>query len=286
MTEKKKNLITRTLTGIIFLCIMILGLLKPIGMIVLFTLITAGMTIEYAQIINKIKDVRINVFISATASAYFFLCVAGINSGFIRSNGVFIPYLLTVMYLLISELYTHAKQPVLNWAYTMLGQMYIALPLSMINVLAFRQDMQGETHFHYMLPLSIFIFIWVSDTGAYCTGSLLGRHKLFPRISPAKSWEGAIGGVTLAVITSIILAICERQITPHHMGLAQWMGLSIVVTVFAIWGDLVESLLKRTLGIKDSGSILPGHGGLLDRFDSAIMGIPAAVIYLYTLTLI
>jgi phosphatidate cytidylyltransferase len=122
----------------------------------------------------------------------------------------------------------------------------------------------------------------MNDTGAYCVGSLIGRHKLFPRISPGKSWEGSIGGavVVLAVAAAISIYIDDVMLT-----LPQWLGLGFVVVVFGTWGDLVESLFKRTLGIKDSGNILPGHGGMLDRFDSSLLAIPAAVVYLYTLSL-
>jgi phosphatidate cytidylyltransferase len=133
------------------------------------------------------------------------------------------------------------------------------------------------------LPLSIFIFLWVNDSGAYCVGSLLGRHKLFPRISPGKSWEGSIGGAVFVLAAAY--AISYFLDTDQMLAMPVWLGLGLVVVVFGTWGDLVESLFKRTLGIKDSGNILPGHGGMLDRFDSSLLAIPAAVIYLYTISL-
>jgi phosphatidate cytidylyltransferase len=137
-----------------------------------------------------------------------------------------------------------------------------------------------------MLPLSIFIFLWVNDSGAYCTGSLLGRHKLFPRISPGKTWEGSIGGgILVMAVAALIGWLVNQGAEAHTLNMLEWIGLGLVVVVFGTWGDLVESLFKRTLGIKDSGTILPGHGGMLDRFDSALIAVPAAVIYLYTLTM-
>ena len=137
-----------------------------------------------------------------------------------------------------------------------------------------------------LLPLSIFIFLWTNDTGAYCSGSLFGKHKLFPRISPAKSWEGSIGGGILVVIVAALIGYSTTNESGVNMlTIPQWIGLGIVVAVFGTWGDLVESLFKRTLGVKDSGNILPGHGGMLDRFDSSLMAIPAAVVYLYALTI-
>ena len=125
-----------------------------------------------------------------------------------------------------------------------------------------------------------FLLVWVNDTFAYLSGSLLGKHKLFPRISPKKSWEGSIGGGVFSIASSFVFA--------HYfsfLSVWEWAGLALVVVIFGTWGDLTESLMKRQLGIKDSGHILPGHGGMLDRFDSALLAIPAAVVYLYVLML-
>ena len=286
MSSKTKNLIVRTITGVLFIAIMVSGFLRPQAMVFLFSLIT-GLTIwEYCSLVNELKTVTVNRFIATVAGVYFFLAVAGINSGYIQTNGVFVPYLLTIVYLFVSELYTRNENAIHDWAYTMLSQMYIALPFSMINVLAFRQAPDGDIHYYYLLPLSVFIFLWTNDTGAYCSGSLLGKHKLFPRISPAKSWEGSIGGALFVLIAAAVVGYLESQSNAlSGLTIVHWLGLGLVVTVFGTWGDLVESLFKRTLGIKDSGNILPGHGGMLDRFDSSLMAIPASVVYLYTLSL-
>lgn len=284
-----KNLITRSITGVLFVAIVVTCFLCPEGMIALFALVT-GLTVwEYTGLVNGIKNVTDNRFISTAAGVYLFLAMAGFCSG-TTPSAVFIPYLLTIVYLFISELYLAAPNPINNWAYTMLAQMYIALPFSMVNVLAFRQDMGEGIAFTPLLPLSIFIFLWTNDTGAYCSGSLFGKHKLFPRVSPGKSWEGSIGGGILVLAVAALLWWLEGNSNTAFYGanfsLAQWMGLGLVVVFFGTWGDLVESLFKRTIGIKDSGNILPGHGGMLDRFDSSLMALPAAVVYIYTLTLI
>jgi phosphatidate cytidylyltransferase len=199
---------------------------------------------------------------------------------------VFIPYLVTIIYLLIAELYAKNPDPINNWAYTMMAQLYIALPFSLLNVLAFRATPEGVVY-TYLMPLSVFVFLWLNDTGAYCCGSLLGRHKLFPRVSPGKSWEGSIGGAVVVMgAAALIWHLTETYgVNDLSLNIYEWMGLGLVVVIFGTWGDLVESLFKRTLGIKDSGTILPGHGGMLDRFDSSLLAIPAAVVYLYTLTL-
>ncbi len=287
MTSKLKNLITRSITGILYVAIMVTSFLQSVNMIVVFALITGLATWEFTGLVNEYKHVNVNRRISTVAGVYFFLAVAGVNSGAIQTNAVFVPYLLTIVYLFISGLYTKSDDSVNDWAYTMLSQMYIALPLSTINVIAFRQAADGLNYYYYLLPLSIFIFLWTNDTGAYCTGSLFGKHKLFPRISPAKSWEGSIGGGILVLIVASVMYYIESQgENLSGLNLIEWLGLGLVVVVFGTWGDLVESLLKRTLGIKDSGYILPGHGGILDRLDSSLMAIPASVVYLYTLTLL
>ena len=168
----------------------------------------------------------------------------------------------------------------------MLSQMYIVLPLALINVRAFHPFecfTDKATDSFYAIPLSIYIFIWVNDTGAYLSGITLGRngkHKLFPRISPKKSWEGSIGGALLTIASALVV---------NHffafMNVWQWMGMALVVVIFGTFGDLTESMIKRHLGMKDSGHILPGHGGFLDRLDSMLLAIPAVVIYLLAISL-
>lgn len=287
MTSKLKNLITRSITGILYVAILVTCFLQAFNMVIVFALITGLATWEFTSLVNEHKHVNVNRLITTVAGVYFFLAVAGVNSGAIQTHAVFVPYLLTIIYLFISGLYTKSGDSVNDWAYTMLSQMYIALPLSTINVIAFRQAADGLNYYYYLLPLSIFIFLWTNDTGAYCTGSLFGKHKLFPRISPAKSWEGSIGGGILVLVVASVMYYIESQgENLSGLNLIEWLGLGLVVVVFGTWGDLVESLLKRTLGIKDSGYILPGHGGILDRLDSSLMAIPASVVYLYTLTLL
>lgn len=284
MSDKLTNMTVRAFTGVLFVTIMVTCFFQPIAMVFLFALITCLSLWEYSGLVNNIEDVTINRFISTVAGVYLFLAISAVNSGFVQTNAVFMPYLLTIIYLFVSELYTKNKNAVHDLSYTMLGQMYVALPLSMINVLAFRTATDGNIHFYYLLPLSVFIFLWTNDTGAYCVGSLFGKHKLFPRISPAKSWEGSIGGGVLVLVAAFLVSLLDQ----NHGNLSglntlQWLGLGLVVTVFGTWGDLVESLIKRTLGIKDSGTILPGHGGMLDRFDSSLLAIPASAVYIYTI---
>ena len=293
-----KNFIVRTITGIIFVAAIVASFLRPEAMVLLFSIVT-GMTVwEFTGLVNEREHVTVNRFISTVAAVYFFYAMTYFCSdlyGGAAKSVVFIPYLVTIIYMLIAELYLRQDDPVQDWAYTMLAQMYIALPFSLLNVLAFTATPNGEVAFNTLLPLSVFIFLWVNDTGAYCVGSLLGRHKLFPRISPGKSWEGSIGGAVFVLLAAWGIGWLDNMqvldmdrpstLFTGMLSIPEWLGLGLVVVIFGTWGDLVESLFKRTLGIKDSGNILPGHGGMLDRFDSSLLAIPAAVVYLYTLSL-
>ena len=275
------NFVVRTITGVLFVAIIVAGFLDPTGMVALFALVT-GLTVwEFTGLVNERAGVTVNRFISTVAGVYFFLAMAGTCSGFTPST-VFIPYLITIVYLLVAELYAKQEDPIHDWAYTMMSQMYVALPFSLLNMLAFRAAPEGIMYI-YTLPLSVFVFLWINDSGAYCCGSLFGKHKLFPRVSPGKSWEGSIGGGLLVLaVAALVGHIANSNEGGHILSIPGWMGLGLVVVFFGTWGDLVESLFKRTIGIKDSGKILPGHGGMLDRFDSSLMAFPAAVVYLYT----
>ena len=276
-----KNFIQRAITGVIFVAVLIGCIIGgPLSFGILFCLISALATVEFCQLMNQQEDVQVNRNICTLGSIALFLCFFfyGMNPA---ETGIFIPYLAILIYLFISELYLKKKNPINNWAYAMFSQLYVALPFALLNVLAFQTNgTTSDSQYLFILPLSIFIFNWVNDTGAYCTGMLLGKHPLFKRISPKKSWEGSIGGCAFSIAAAFALA----HFFPI-MSTAKWVGMGIIVVIFGTWGDLTESLMKRQLGIKDSGNILPGHGGMLDRFDSAIMAIPAAVVYLYLISL-
>lgn len=278
----KSNFLQRAITGVIFVAVLVGCILGgPISFTILFALISALTINEFGNIVNRMEYTRMNKPISILAGLFLFLCFGyiGVVPG---ANEIFIPYLFLILYLFISELYKKQPNPLNNWAYAMMSQIYIALSFALLNVLAYHSSAtESVSQYNPILPLSIFIFNWVNDTGAYCTGMLFGKHRLFERISPKKSWEGSIGGAVFSIIAAIVMA---HFFTFLSTGV--WIGLGLTVVVFGTWGDLTESLMKRTLGIKDSGNILPGHGGMLDRFDSTLMAVPAAVVYLYLVGLI
>lgn len=278
----KSNFLQRAITGVIFVAVLVGCILGgPISFTILFALISALTINEFGNIVNRMEHTHMNKPISILAGLFLFLCFGyiGVVPG---ANEIFIPYLFLILYLFISELYKKQPNPLNNWAYAMMSQIYIALSFALLNVLAYHSSAtESVSQYNPILPLSIFIFNWVNDTGAYCTGMLFGKHRLFERISPKKSWEGSIGGAVFSIIATIVLA---HFFTFLSTGV--WIGLGLTVVVFGTWGDLTESLMKRTLGIKDSGNILSGHGGMLDRFDSTLMAVPAAVVYLYLVGLI
>ena len=277
-----KNFIQRAITGIIFVAVLIGCIISgPFSFGILFCIISAMATYEFCTLVNYQEEVDINRNICTLGSVFLFFCFFyyGINPA---ETGIFIPYLALIIYLLVCELYLKKKNPINNWAYSMMSQLYVGLPFALLNVLAFQNNLEiSVSQYVFILPLSIFIFNWVNDTGAYCTGMLFGKHRLFERISPKKSWEGSTRGGVFSIIAAFALA----HFFPI-MPTATWIGMALTVVVFGTWGDLTESLMKRHLGIKDSGNILPGHGGMLDRFDSTLMAVPAAVVYLYITSLL
>lgn len=171
----------------------------------------------------------------------------------------------------IIQLYRPKQHAMHSLERSLFSLTYIALPIAMLNSII---EMSSARTL-----LAIFCFIWINDTGAFLAGVTLGRHKMFPRISPKKSWEGLIGGIVLCIVAAFASHYwCNDFFMAPQIG--TWIGLSIVVSLAATFGDLTESLLKRTMGVKDSGKLIPGHGGILDRIDSLLLVAPATLIYL------
>lgn len=162
------------------------------------------------------------------------------------------------------------RKPFTNIAYTFLGIFYVAIPFSLLNIAVF-----DETGYHFEVILGCLLVLWASDTGAYFAGTFFGKRKLFERISPKKSWEGFFGGAALA----LLLAFGVSKYL-DYLSVVQWMVVAVIIIVAGTFGDLIESLLKRSIEIKDSGTTLPGHGGFLDRFDGLLISAPFIVAYL------
>ncbi|MGM9758587.1 MAG: phosphatidate cytidylyltransferase [Parabacteroides sp.] len=269
-----KNLITRALTGIVFVALLAGSICwHPLSFLSLFALITGLSLWEFQGLIRQYEETHLKQILGCVGGVYLFVATFCYTTG-LAGGHIFLPYLLFLLYLFIGELYSKAPNPIHDWAYALWGQVYCAGSFSLLNFIANQNDMEG-TSYHPLPILALFVFIWLNDTGAYLVGSLIGRHRLFERISPKKSWEGFFGGVLVALAASQLFAWYEPDLSR-----LEWLGLAAVIVIAGTWGDLVESLLKRTLQVKDSGHILPGHGGMLDRFDSVILAIPAAYIYI------
>ena len=276
------NLIKRVCSGAIYIAIIVAAIMlldnSPVMYLVVFPLL---IVLGIGELITLAKDDEtqswlVNI-IDMLGGAGLFLTF---YLHFIKDESSRLWLLLIAFYLLVRtivQLYRPRQNAVHSLERSFLSLGYVALPVSMLNCII---DITAPR-----LLLGIFMFIWLYDTGAYCVGMLLGRHRLFERISPKKSWEGVIGGVAFSIAGAF---------TSHYWfdeffqvpDLMTWVGLSVVVAVFATFGDLVESLIKRTVGVKDSGNIMPGHGGILDRIDSLLLVVPAVLIYLQLMKLL
>ena len=276
-----KNFIIRALTGIAIVAVQVLcTYLSPISLAALFLLLTALAVNEFLGLLIKKGEVRIGRPLIVAGSCYLFFAVWLNCLTEASLLALFLPYLLFVIFCCVRELYNDDGNPIVNLGAIMLSQLYVALPLSLINLLAFSDCYLYDCSIkYYVFPLAMYVFLWLNDTGAYLCGSLLGKHKLFPRISPKKSWEGSIGGAIVAMASAVAVA----HFFPV-LNVWQWVGMALVVVVAGTYGDLTESMIKRSLDVKDSGRMLPGHGGILDRLDSMLFAIPASVIYLYVLS--
>ena len=270
-----KNLIIRALTGIIFVVVLISAIyIHPIFFLILFCIIT-GLTLwEFGGLVKHYENANLQRTVNVLGGVYLFIAT------FVYANGltdgkIFLPYLLFIMLTMIAELYYKAPNPINNWAFTLFAQVYCAGSFSILNFIGAEPGTPGVMSYTPLFIMAIFIFVWLDDTGAYLVGSLIGKHKLFERISPKKSWEGFFGGLILSLASSQAFAWFAPEINRMN-----WLGLAATVVLFGPWGDLIESLLKRTLGVKDSGNVLPGHGGMLDRFDSVMLAVPASYIYI------
>ena len=212
--------------------------------------------------------------IDLLGAAAIFTGAFAVMSGRCLALTAALPVLAYFIVRMVTQLYIRSTNPLKDLAVSALCMAYVAAPVALLNVTYFRHSPQ--------LLLAALILIWVNDTGAYCVGSLLGRHRLFLKVSPKKSWEGFWGGMAFCVVTALIFNHLNEYF--GDMSLACWIGYSLIVALFATWGDLCESLIKRTMHVKDSGNLLPGHGGILDRIDSLLIVSPAILIYLTLLT--
>ena len=262
------NLVLRLISGIAFVAIMVTSICMSSYVFgAVFFLATVLSLREFYVLTEKCEGVCADKWMSIVGGALLFViafCVAFLH----KTPALFSVYFLCVACTFAFELFRKTEKPVLNLGVSVLGHFYIAVPFSMFCMI---EGASGESNHSRMLLLAFFVIIWASDTGAYIVGRFLGRHKMFERISPKKTWEGFFGGLAFAILSGLIFHYYECVPT-LRVGL--WITLSVCVFVFGVLGDLVESMFKRSLKVKDSGNIIPGHGGMLDRFDSALLAAP------------
>ena len=275
-----KNFITRTLTGAVYVLLLAgCTLYGPVSAYIFFSIVAMATLWEFSTLMNRHYGASLVPFLNASAGM---LLTSAVWLWLVGGNGTsqaFALYGLLLLYLFISELYRKAPDPLKNWSLIFASQLYVALPFALLPMMSVAYDEAGRLVYEEIYPMALFLFIWINDTGAYIFGCSLRKiftAKLFPRISPNKSWVGSIGGGLLTVAASVAL----WHFFPELLSLPKWIGFALVVVFFGTWGDLVESMLKRQLGIKDSGNVLPGHGGMLDRFDSSLLAIPAVTLYM------
>lgn len=268
MKNSMKNLLIRTCTGAAFVALVSAAVLLGGTVLLNVFLIFACMGIyEYVKLLDT-KGVNISMWFYVV-SVFCYFWPAYMYTAQLWTSGIMLVLLAAISTLMLSELFRKQFSPMETAAYSVTGIVWIVIPMSLVNVMA--------VNYGNWTLLAMFILIWLSDTFAYCVGSLIGKHKLCERISPGKTWEGSIGSAVLTVAMAWILPYIMPQYT-----LTTWQsaGMALVIMIFGTMGDLLESLLKRSLNVKDSGNILPGHGGILDRFDSTLVAVPFVMLYL------
>lgn len=268
----------RLVTAVIFVIIMAAGhYTGPYTFAALFLVIAAGCLWEFLGLtldlhtrrdkIRKVFGVVLGLLPFVLVTVLKLMNVTDPEHFITIAGLLFSPIVFTIF---IYELYSHSKEPFANIAFMILGLFYIGIPFALVNFIAFDGD-----DFRNRIVFGLLVLTWVNDTGAYLTGSMIGKTPLFPRISPKKTWEGSIGGLVTTLLFGWALSFLFDEIP-----VTQWLGLAVIVGIFGGLGDLVESMLKRSVNVKDSGDLLPGHGGLLDRFDAFIFVVPFAAAYL------
>ena len=271
--QQENQLLKRSLTGALLIGIIVsMTFVGSNGFLLLLLVINELAILEYQRLIDR-TGVSIQKLPSQIIGALF-IFISWLLTEQLYHASILMLLIPVIPFMFILELFRNKPNPFQNIALSIMGLVWISVPLSLFLCLGFLPFQAGQ--YMPVMIMAYFIILWLSDTGAYLAGTLLGRHKLFPRISPNKTWEGSVGGLLLALLAGSL-----NYILFHHLQLGQWLCLAIIINVSGTLGDFTKSMLKRTAGVKDSGNILPGHGGILDRFDSLIGSAPFAFIYLY-----
>lgn len=269
-----KNLIKRAITGVIYIGFIVGAILWGSTGVFILSLLFSGLGVaEFMTMINGSPTSRTTWLLDILGGL---ILTGGIGVFFLpdalHTSWIFLLLIWAIWFLgrMIAELYLNEGNALINLSLSMTSQIYVAMPLGLLNLIN-----------HYSGPtlMLMFILIWLNDTGAYIVGSRFGKRRLFQRISPKKSWEGFFGGLIFTAGASVAACFIFPDWYKIFLPWGGWLLFGIMVSIMATYGDLVESLFKRSIGIKDSGKILPGHGGILDRIDSLLFVTLASVLF-------
>lgn len=271
--------VKRAISGVLFVLAIVGGVyLGKIPFFIIFMGLMLASLFEFYNLALKAK-IRPQILLGLLFSAALFLSTYFYASGRLEPI-TFLGFLPLFVSIFIIELYRNHQRPFHNIAYTLLGILYIGLPFSLLNLMVLNSS-SFNVSYDPSIALAFFALTWSNDTGAYLFGVSIGKHKMFPRVSPNKSWEGFAGGIAVSALAAWVIAMFVQQISLSH-----WLVIGFITATMGVFGDLVESMFKRSLGVKDSGKFLPGHGGLLDRFDAILLSTPVVVAYLEVMMLI
>jgi phosphatidate cytidylyltransferase len=268
MLSKMSNLAQRIIAGVLGAAVLIGAIYwSEWSFFVIFLLIMSFSLWEFYTILEK-ANFKTTKYLAVAIGILIFGGIFWVQKNEMFFNVLILLILAFVFLLFILKLYDKTdKQPFTNLAMTILGLVYVCVPFGLLLSVSYWVGSKGQ--YHYQVPLGILFCLWASDTGAYFVGKKLGKTKLFERISPKKTWEGFVGGMIFSQMVAWELSVYFTSVEGW-----KWLVISGIIVTIGTYGDLVESMLKRSLGIKDSGSVIPGHGGFLDRFDGLLVAMP------------
>jgi len=268
-------MLKRAITGLIFVIVLLsCTYLHPISLFGLYLFFVIIGSWEYLNILNLNSRISPNMPLGIFNAAIAFLAITSEQILGLSSATFIAVLLLGIFAIPLIELYNKKDEPFSNIAHSLFPILYVALPFGLL-IYANGEFPNYLEDYSAELILGFYFILWSNDTGAYLSGKAFGKHKLFERISPNKTWEGTIGGGFLAIITSALMGVFFDSID-----IWQWIGIGIIISIFGSMGDLAQSLFKRSMGVKDSGKIMPGHGGILDRFDGLLIASPFVLAFL------
>ena len=260
---------TRAITGIFFVAVMLASVLLGAYAFTVFVYFLSVLSVQefYRLISTESVKPQKGLGIALTMSIYLPMSMYYLKGESLIYLLISVPVIISII---IAELYRKKANPFHNISYTLFGVIYAALPFCFFYSLAFTDASYSGNY-----PLGFLILLWTYDTGAYLIGIKFGKHKLFEKHSPKKTWEGFFGGMIFSIAAAFILGLYFKELNTLH-----WVVISIIIVIGGTYGDLSESMLKRNLSAKDSGRLLPGHGGILDRFDGLLLAAPLVFVYL------